>query len=47
VRTFRSAVGRREGLRDISERGVDERAGRSRTDTGPDNGQDIVSKIRE
>jgi hypothetical protein len=29
------------------ERGIDQRFGRSRTDTSPDNRQEIVSKIRE
>jgi hypothetical protein len=29
------------------ERGVDERLGRGRSDAGPDNAQEIVSKIRE
>jgi hypothetical protein len=29
------------------ERGVDECAGRGRTDTGPDNRQEVVPEIRE
>jgi hypothetical protein len=53
VRTFRSAVcGRPEGLHYISlsafrERGVDEAVRRGRSDTGPDNRQEIVSEIRQ
>jgi len=50
VRTFRSAVsGRPEGLHYISlrERRLDQRLRRSRSETGPDNRQEIVSKIRE
>jgi hypothetical protein len=43
----RLAESLRRRLRDIRERGVDERPGRSRGDTSPNNGQEIVSKIRE
>jgi hypothetical protein len=32
---------------DVGERGIDERVGGGRTDTGPDNRQEIVSEIRE
>jgi hypothetical protein len=31
----------------LIQRGLDERAGRTRGDTGPDNRQEVVSKIRE
>jgi hypothetical protein len=31
----------------VVQRGFDERPGRGRTDAGPDNRQEIVSKIRE
>jgi hypothetical protein len=30
----------------MRQRGVDERLGRSRSNAGPDNRQDVVSKIR-
>jgi hypothetical protein len=39
--------GRAEALRHIRERRVDQRVRRSRSETGPDNRQEIVSKIRE
>ncbi len=57
MRTGRSAVSPRrgemhdsrpEGLHDICpERAFDEGTGGGRIDTGPDNGQEIVSEIRE
>jgi hypothetical protein len=45
VHTFRSA--RYFPLSSLRERRVDEGAGLARSDTGPDNRQEIVSKIRE
>jgi hypothetical protein len=42
-----AACARPEGLRSIGEGGIDQRIRRSRSDTGPDNRQEIVSKIRE
>jgi hypothetical protein len=50
---LKSAVcGRPEGRHDISlsivrKRHIDQDVGRGRTNTGPDNRQEIVSKIRE
>ena len=53
MRTFRFAVrSRPERLLDISlsnvrKRRIDQDVGRGRSDTGPDNREEIVSKIRE
>jgi len=48
VRTFRSAVIRRpEGLHYSSiERPLDQGVGRARSDTAPDDGQEVLSKLR-
>jgi hypothetical protein len=46
-RTFRSAVaGIRGRVHDIGERTTDQRSGVNGSDTGPDDGQEILSKIR-
>jgi hypothetical protein len=47
VRIFRSAVARSpEGLHDICiERPLDQRIGGARADTGPDDGQEVLSKL--
>jgi hypothetical protein len=39
--------GRPEGPHSIGEGGIDQRIRRSRSDSGPDNRQEIMSKIRE
>jgi hypothetical protein len=47
MRTLRSAVSRPEGVKDIIERRLHERAGLGRGDTGPDYRQEVMSEIRE